>query len=62
MSEIELDPRKLLGFRIVATGEAQATLRSAKIGSKGCTFVVEESQGGSGSAIAARIGDRLSNT
>ena len=62
MSEIELDPRKLLGFKIIATGEAQATLRSAKIGSKGCTFVAEASQGGPGAAIAAKIGDRLSNT
>ena len=39
MSEIKLDPRKLLGFKIVATGESAAALRSPKIGAKGCAMV-----------------------
>ena len=36
MNKIKIDPRKLLGFKIIANGETSATLRSAKIGVKGC--------------------------
>ncbi|HEY1384125.1 MAG TPA: hypothetical protein VGF43_10940 [Dongiaceae bacterium] len=37
MSGIKLDPTKLLGFKIIATGASTATLRSPKIGGKGCS-------------------------
>lgn len=36
MKEIKLDPKKLLGFKIIAEGSA-AKLSSPKIGVKGCT-------------------------
>ena len=36
MNTIKIDPSKLLGFKIIATGETAMTLRSAKIGVKGC--------------------------
>ena len=39
MPTINLDPRKLLGFKIVANGESSATLRSPKIGAKGCPVI-----------------------
>lgn len=35
VKEIKLDPRRLLGFRIIADGSA-ARLNSPKIGVKGC--------------------------
>jgi hypothetical protein len=54
MQDVKLDPRTLLGFKIVATGESTATLRSPKIGGKGCTFV-ETAQ----AAIGAKIGGKL---
>lgn len=34
MAKIELNLRKLIGFRIAASDKAQAVLSSAKIGSK----------------------------
>lgn len=37
MKEIKLDPRKLLGFKIIADGNSVAKLHSPKIGAKGCT-------------------------
>jgi hypothetical protein len=37
MKEIKLDPRKLLGFKIVADGNSVVKLHSPKIGTKGCT-------------------------
>ena len=36
MPAINLDPKKLLGFKIIAKGESSGTLRSPKIGGKGC--------------------------
>jgi hypothetical protein len=36
MNEIKLDPKKLLGFKIIADGSV-AKLSSPKIGDKGCT-------------------------
>ena len=39
MSKIKLDLTRLLGFKIIATGESTATLRSPKIGGKGCTVI-----------------------
>lgn len=37
MNTIKIDPKKLLGFKIIANGETSMALRSAKIGVKGCT-------------------------
>jgi hypothetical protein len=34
MTEIKLDPKKLLGFKIAINSESAATLRSPKIGAK----------------------------
>ncbi|HEY3146123.1 MAG TPA: hypothetical protein VGJ75_07220 [Dongiaceae bacterium] len=58
MNEIKLDPRKLLGFKIIATSESTATLRSPKIGGKGCT-VIEAAQGAERAAIGAKIGSKV---
>ncbi len=38
MTEIKLDPKKLLGFKIIADGSA-AKLCSPKIGAKGCPVI-----------------------
>ena len=39
MPTINLDPRKLLGFKVIANGESSGTLRSPKIGAKGCPVI-----------------------
>jgi hypothetical protein len=39
MNEIKLDPRKLLGFKIIASGQTTMTLHSPKIGGKQCAVV-----------------------
>lgn len=36
MDSIRLDPRKLLGFKIITDGESTVRLTSPKIGDKGC--------------------------
>ena len=36
MNQIKLDPKTLLGFKIIADGESEAKLRSPKIGAKDC--------------------------
>jgi hypothetical protein len=36
---IKLDPKRLLGFRIIARSEGATALHSPKIGVKGCTVV-----------------------
>ncbi len=36
MASIKLDPKTLLGFKIVATGQSAAAVRSPKIGAKTC--------------------------
>lgn len=36
MSDIKLDPKKLLGFRIIDAGGSTMVLHSPKIGAKGC--------------------------
>lgn len=35
MNTIKIDPRKLLGFKIIADGESTVRLTSPKIGAKG---------------------------
>lgn len=42
MKEIKLDPKKLLGFKIIAEGSA-AQLSSPKIGVKGCIVTADAS-------------------
>lgn len=42
MGDIKLDPRKLLGFRIIADGNASAMLHSPKIGGKGCAVTADD--------------------
>jgi len=39
MKELKLDPRKLLGFKIIADGGSEAKLHSPKIGAKGCPSI-----------------------
>ena len=39
MNDVKLDPRKLLGFKIIATNETTMTLHSPKIGGKQCQVV-----------------------
>ena len=39
MKEIKLDPKKLLGFKIVADSGSLAKLHSPKIGAKGCQSI-----------------------
>lgn len=52
MNKIKLDPKKLLGFKIVADGSA-AKLSSPKIGGKAdATYVT-------GAALQAKIGTKL---
>jgi hypothetical protein len=41
MNEIKLDPKKLLGFRIIADGSL-AKLSSPKIGDKSCPVIADE--------------------
>ncbi len=37
MNKIKLDPRKLLGFKIIADGNSVMKLHSPKIGAKDCS-------------------------
>jgi len=39
MSQVKLDPSKLLGFKIIASNETTMTLHSPKIGGKQCAVV-----------------------
>jgi hypothetical protein len=57
MSEIKLDITRLLGFKIIATGESTATLRSPKIGGKGCT-VVEVTASTTTAVLRAKVGTK----
>lgn len=57
MSNIKLDPRKLLGFKIIADGEARLALHSPKIGGKGCPSIsAEVSATENTGALHAKIG------
>jgi hypothetical protein len=55
MPTINLDPRKLLGFKIIANGESSATLRSPKIGAKGCPVITHVMPAIVGSCAATKI-------
>lgn len=52
MNDMELDPRKLLGFKIIASSETTATLHSPKIGGKQCAVVDTPPVGAASSARA----------
>ena len=53
MSGIKLDPRKLLGFKIIARGESTLALQSPKIGGKQCQ-VIDADTG----ALRAKVGTK----
>lgn len=57
MKEINLDPKKLLGFKIIADGSA-AKLSSPKIGDKGCDVHADvvSLAGATSGSILAKIG------
>ena len=58
MNEIKLDPRKLLGFKIIASNETTMTLHSPKFGDKQCQVVdaapVDAAPVAAGAASSAR--------
>ncbi len=56
MSDINLDPRKLLGFKIIAGGESPAKLQSPKIGGKNCQVLNEDAPFAGKAPIAAKVG------
>jgi hypothetical protein len=56
MKEINLDPKKLLGFKIIAEGSA-AKLSSPKIGGKGCV-VSADATFVAGTPLQAKIGTK----
>jgi len=55
MNEINLDPRKLLGFKIIADGST-AKLSSPKIGDKSCT--IEADTASAIGSLQAKIGTK----
>jgi len=57
MNKIKLDPTKLLGFKIIATGQSPATLRSPKIGGKNCPSV-DMAASTSAAALRAKVGTK----
>ena len=59
MKEIKLDPKKLLGFKIIANGESSATLHSPKIGGKSCTVTSDVSASGNATALRPKIGVKV---
>ena len=58
MSEIKLDPRKLLGFRIIATSGSIGTLRSPKIGGKLCAPGIDMTSSANAAALRAKVGTK----
>lgn len=60
MNEIKLDPKTLLGFKIIAGGSA-AKLSSPKIGDKGCIIVHADAVppvGATSGALQPKIGTK----
>jgi hypothetical protein len=59
MTDIKLDPRKLLGFKIIAAGDSTAKLYSPKIGAKGCPVISSDAwQGNNTAVLRAKIGTK----
>ena len=44
MTNIKLDPKKLLGFKIAAEGQRASVVRSPKIGAKQCVVTDQDPQ------------------
>jgi hypothetical protein len=59
MKEIKLDPKKLLGFKIIADGSV-AKLSSPKIGDKDCVVYADApfAAGATSAALQAKIGEK----
>jgi hypothetical protein len=59
MKEINLDPKKLLGFKIIADGSA-TKLSSPKIGGKDCVVSADAPTvaGATGATLQAKIGTK----
>lgn len=53
MNDVKLDPRKLLGFKIVASNDTTVTLHSPKIGGKQCAVVDTPVAAGAANAASA---------
>jgi hypothetical protein len=53
MNTIKIDPRKLLGFKIIADGESMVRLTSPKIGDKGDPGIAQVVGTG---PLAAKVG------
>jgi len=57
MNEIKLDPKKLLGFKIIADGST-AKLCSPKIGDKTCAVEADAAFITGGAALQGKIGTK----
>jgi hypothetical protein len=55
MNAIKLDPRKLLGFKIIADSESTVRLTSPKIGDKGAPVIAQAIGTG---PLTAKIGTK----
>jgi hypothetical protein len=53
MNTIKIDPRKLLGFKIIADDESTVRLTSPKIGDKGAPIIAQVDGTG---PLAAKVG------
>jgi len=56
MNTIKIDPRKLLGLKIIADGESTVRLTSPKIGDKGAPGITQDLA----QAIHPSVGHKLS--
>lgn len=55
MTDIKLNPRKLLGFKVVANGGSADVLHSPKIGGKGCQTINADATRVADTPAATRI-------
>ena len=64
MDSIRLDPRKLLGFKIIADGESTVRLTSPKIGDKACAVFGDDvtRQQVAHATLRAKIGSKTDIT
>ncbi|MGH6893147.1 MAG: hypothetical protein ACREEP_12890, partial [Dongiaceae bacterium] len=58
MHKVKLDPRKLLGFKIIAGDESPARLQSPKIGGKGCANFDTAAETMIGAPMRPKIGSK----
>lgn len=59
MTSIRLNPRNLLGFKIIAGGESATVLHSPKIGGKGCLISSDAPQEDRPTVLRAKVGGKL---